>query len=470
MAAARPTPTISRGHNVIRHWSFVFRRLRHKPFVEKALGSGKWFFILFLLLIPLVVFVGVVFKRTHTIYPFVTGPQDSTYAKLGHPIATALNTPDKIEQLFHLNLIPDFIAEETCGPFDNVYLINHEGALLGFAEDGLPLFFEPTSRCASFSHKPHKPQHPQTADIRFRALMPLFLSPLHVIANKKATYSDIRKIPPRTKVYLGPEGSASAFIAQLILSHYGIPIDQPGSHLAPQQAIQQLLEKKIEVVFFVDRLHEERLHDLLLRDDVKLLTIEHAQGLKLLYPYLEVLTIPAETYRASAKDILTVGTKTLLVTSTDLNEIETFKISQKLSQHINHIIKDIPFNMTRVTDSDPQKDLFYPLHEGAIRFYTHDPPFFLDPKTLAAIGTYFSLLYAGYGLTVKFLRGYRVNRLLFAVDRAATAFSQHGNHPKLKRYAYYARRLRGVALGLLRRQKIHLDDFKHMDEYIKGYL
>lgn len=454
----------------MRRWSLVYRRIRHRLLVGKTLGGGKWFFILFLVLIPSVVVASFLIKRTHTSYHFVTGPKGSTYAELGPPVAAALNKPDRIEEFLHLNIVPDFVPEESCGPFDNIYAINHEDALLGFAEDGLPLNSEPAPGCTQVIRLGQSPRHTQSTEIRFRALMPLFLSPLHVVAHKTAAYSDIRSIPPHTKVYLGPEGSASAFIAQSILSHYGISIDRPADHLDARQAIQQLIEKKIEVGFFLDRLHEEKLRHLLQRGDVKLLTIEHAQGLKLLYPYLEVLTIPAETYRSSAKDIVTVGTKTLLVTSTELNEIEVFKIAQKLSQQINQIIRDVPYNATRVTDRDPQKDLFYSLHEGAIRFYTHDPPFFLDPRTLAAIGTYFWVLYAAYGLTGKYLREYRANRLIYAVDRAARAFSQYGDHPRVKRYEYYTRRLKSMALSLLRRRRIHLDDFRHIDEYIHGHL
>jgi hypothetical protein len=460
----------SKPHKVMRRWSLVFRRIRHKPLVGKALGGGKWFFVLFLVIIPSIVVASILIKRTHTSYHFVTGPKGSTYAELGPQVAAALNKPDRLEEFLHLNIIPDFVPEESCGPFENIYAINHEGALLGFAEDGLPLYFEPIPGCPQVSRPRHAPFHTQNTEIPVRVLMPLFLSSLHVVAHKTAAYSDIRKIPPHTKVYLGPEGSAAAFLAQSILLHYGIVVDQPEGRPDAQQAIQQLLEKKIEVSFFLDRLHEDKLRHLLQRDDVKLLTIEHAQGLKILYPYLEVLTIPAETYRSSEKDIVTVGTKTLLVTSTKLNEIEVFKIVQKLAQYINQIIKDIPYNVTRVTDSDPQKDLFYPLHEGAIRFYTHDPPFFMDPRTIAAIGTYFWVLYAGYGFIDKYLREYRANRFIYAVDRAARAFSQYGDHSRAKRYEYYTRRLRAIALSLLRRRRIHLDDFKHVDAYINGYL
>jgi len=471
MAAKPTTPVISRQHRVLRHGARVCRRIRHTPLMQKVCGNRNWVIVLFLVIIPVVVVAGLVIKRTHTNYYFVTGPQGATYSALGPQVAAALNKPDRIEEFLHLNIVPDFIPEPSCGPFDNIYSINHGLANLGFAEDGLPLYFEPTAGCVptpvTSDHGRPKALSPE---IRFRALMPLYLSPLHVVARRKAAYSDVREIPPHTTAYVGQPGSASAFIAQSILSHYGISIDAVAGRLDAQQAVQQLLDGKIEVGFFLDRLHEEKLRSLLDRGEVKLLTIEHAQGLKLLYPYLEVVTIPAATYRSSSKDILTVGTKTLLVTSTELSEVEVYEVAQKLSQHINLIIKDIPFNATRVTDSDPQKDLSYPLHDGAVRFYTHDPPFFFDTRKLAAVVTYFSVLYAGYGLTAKRLREYRVHRLLHAVDRAIQAFSYNRRHPRPHRFAYHSRKLRSLALSLLRRDRIHLNDFKHIDEYIKGHI
>ena len=48
-----------------------------------------------------------------------------------------------------------------------------------------------------------------------------------------------------------------------------------------------------------------------------------------------------------------LGTKTVLVASTDLSDHEVYAIADKLSHNIHDIIKDIPFNATKVADSDP---------------------------------------------------------------------------------------------------------------------
>jgi hypothetical protein len=133
------------------------------------------------------------------------------------------------------------------------------------------------------------------------------------------------------------------------------------------------------------------------------------------------------------------------------------------------ILQDIPLNYAKLSDIDPQKDLYYPLHEGAIRFYANNPPFFLDPRTLAGIGTYLSILFAVYTLSSQFVRDYLVHRFLGSVDRAVQAFKRRPDQPASKRYHHYIGRLKQKALWLLRQEQINLEDYKRIDEYIKGH-
>lgn len=459
----------SKRYRAIKRGSLAYRRMRQKPIFRKVPLSNKWLVIIFLVIIPSIYVIAVLFERTHTNYYLFTGPHGGTHYELGPHLAEVLNKPDKLEKLLHLNIVPDFIPRESCGSLDNIFYINQGLAQLGFAEDGLPLHFEKPPKCSlEFNQKELKGKV-RGEDIKLRALMPLYKSPLHIVARKDLGISDIRDIPPHTKVYMGPEGGATALIAELILNHYGIPTDRHGMKLNFEQAMRQLVEGNIEVGFFLVGLNAEAMQKLSQYPQFKLLTVEHAASLKFLYPYLEVITIPGTTYKNSSKDIPTVGTKTLLVTSTDLSDHEVYEIADKLAHSIHDIIKDIPFNATKVTDSDPQMDLYYPLHEGAIRFYKHNPPFFLDPHALAGIGSYLTILFALYKVSSQFIRNYRVHRILYAIERAVLAFHIASEHPRPKRFEFYTRKLKFKALGLLRHQRITVDDFNRINECIKGY-
>ncbi len=469
MASDQTTRRGSARYHAITRGTLVYRRMRNKPAFRNLPFNNKWLILIFLVIIPSLYLSSLLFQWTHTNYYLFTGPKGGSYYALGPRLAEALNRPDKLEKFLHMNIVPDFIPRESCGSLDNIYFINQGVAQLGLAEDGLPLHFEKPPKCSLEFNQQALKSTPRSDGIRLRALMPLYKSPLHIIARKDLAISDIRDIPPHTRVYMGPEGGATGFIADLILTHYGIPVDRHGKNLNFEQAMRQMIAGDIQIGFFLVGLNAEAMRTLSQHPQFKLLTVEHAAGLKFLYPYLEVITIPGTTYKNATRDITTLGTKTLLVTSTDLSDHEVYEIADKLSHSIHDIIKDIPFNATKVTDSDPQKELYYPLHEGAIRFYAHNPPFFLDPHTLASIGTYLSILFALSRLSRQFIRNYRVHRILHAIERAVLAFHVESENPRTKRFEFYIRKLKFRALALLRHQRITLDDFNRINEYLKGY-
>ncbi len=469
MTGRRP-PSIFRRYRVIRRVSLSFRRLTHRPIFKAIPLSNKWLALIFLILIPAAYLAFLVAERVNTTYYLFTGPPGGVYNSLGPSLAAVLNRPDKLEKFLHMNIVPDFVTRESCGALDNIYYINQGVGQLGFAEDGLPLYFEKPQKCSlQFDQKKLNEPAPRGDAIRLRSLMPLYKSPLHVIARKELPASDVRRIPPMTNVYIGPEGGATSFISELVLGHNGIPVARQGKDLNFKQALAEMIAGRIEVGFFLTGLNSEFMRSVMQHPEFKILTIENAASMKFLFPYLEVITIPGGTYQSAAKDTLTIGTKTILVTSTELSDHEVYAIADKISHNVHDIIKNIPFNATKVADTDPQKDLYYPLHDGALRFYSHNPPFFLDPHALAGIGSYLTILFALYKVTSQFIRNYRVHRILNAIERAVVAFHIETDHPRTKRFEFYIRKIKFKALGLLRHQRVSMDDFDRINEYIKGH-
>jgi TRAP transporter TAXI family solute receptor len=465
----KPAKTYER-YLTIKRCSRAYRRIKQHRIFRKIPINKMWLLIFFLVIIPSIYVASVLLERTQTKYYLFTGPKGGTYYALGPHLAEVLNRPSTLEKFLHLNIVPDFIPRESCGSLDNIYYINEGLAQLGLAEDGLPLHFEKPPKCSLEIDQKELPRRVGSDGIRLRGLMPLYKSPLHIVARKDLGLSDIRDIPPNAKVYLGPEGGATAYITNLILDHYGISTDRQGMKWNFEQAMQQLVKGNIEVGFFLVGLNSKAMKQLSQYPQLKLLTVEHAASMEFLYPYLEVIIIPGTTYKNASKDIVTVGTKTMLVTSTELTDNEVYEIADKLSHHIHDIIKDIPFNATKIAEGDPQRDLYYPLHEGAMRFYNHNPPLFLNPHALAGIGSYLTILFALYKVSSQFIRNYRIHRIQYAVERAMLAFHIASDRPRTKRFDFYIRKLRSKALFLLRDQRITLDDFHRINEYIKGHL
>ena len=230
------------------------------------------------------------------------------------------------------------------------------------------------------------------------------------------------------------------------------------------------MEGQFDVGFFLMGLQTDVISNLLQRNhDAQLLSIGQAASLKMLFPYLEPLTIPAAIYPNVPSGVQTVGTTTVLVASTALGDAEVYEVTKKVAEHVQDLLKDVPLNFAREIDNDPKKDVFYPIHDGAHRFFTHDPPFFLDLHTLAGVGTYFSLVSAFSVMMLQFLRHYRVHRLLITVDLILERSHQLGNSPDSTRPIPHLRNIKRTALRLLRGRKITYEEFSRIEDYVKAH-
>jgi TRAP transporter TAXI family solute receptor len=466
MNAPRSTSTTTSLYRAMKRLDAAYRRLHRHPIVHAIGRAGSTVGIGVTVAIPLLAVVVFAYDRTHTDYSLLTGPHGATAAEIGPLLARALNEPTWIERWLHLNLVPDVTPVETCGSLDNIARLNDGAAQLALVEDGLPMHIHAPPKCLLPLGEQIHPFR-ETNEIRLRAVMPLHLTPLHVLSNKRLNFKDIRDITPHSKVYIGPDGGATAFVAQLVLQHEGIVFDRKGEDWDFRRAMKELVDGKIDLAFFLIALHSDAILQLLDSPDLHLLNIESAEGLHLLAPYLDVIKIPVSTYRVSSREITTLAAKTILAASTDLKASEVYEIQEKLSHHIHDILKGIPLNVTKVTDTYP--DLYYPLHEGAVRFYTHNPPFFLDPHFLAGLGTYISIVYAGFTFTYRLRRYYRMQRLLLCVNRVFMRRSGSSDAATVGRSERVLRNIRLRMAHLLREGRLKMDEISVVNEFIKNH-
>jgi len=445
-------------------------KLRHMTLFRRPVMSVASFVLIFVLFIPVTAVVIFLVNRTHTQYVFLTGPAGSTTAYIAPRIRSILNAPEPIEQLFHLKIIPDFELRPSCGGLDTNAQINTGVAHLGFAEDGFFGNLTASTQCSSTAQPMQTKIKDVGAGTKMRVLMSLYKSPLHVVVRSKLGLSDLQQIPPGTKVYLGGDGSSTHFVGQLIVEHFGLDVDRKGHTLDFDQAAQELINGKFDVAFFLAGLHTEVLKSLLQQNsEFQLLPIAKTESLKTLFPYLESLAIPPAIYPSVQKEIQTIGTHTVLVASTELGESEAYEITKKITEHIQDLLWDVPLNLARIVDNDPSKDLFYPIHDGARRFFSHNPPFFLDMAMLTGIGAYFSIIYAAYAMLMEFFRNYRVHRFLMAIDSILGRAQIIGDSSNSTLLSTHLQKLRRIALRLMRRRKITYEEFSYIEDYIKAY-
>lgn len=460
----------SRLYRYVRRLDRRVTKLRHKAASRRPATSVMWLLLIFLLVIPILALASFLIQRTHTRYVLLTGPAGSTTARLAPRVQAILNEPAALERFLHLNVVPDVELQPSCGALDTVAQMNAGMAHLGFAEDGLPEGRPGRTVCTLSSGKLPTTSDASVMGVKMRVLMLLYKSPLHVVTHAKLGFKDLQDLRPGTKVYFGPDGSATNFVSQLIVDHYGLRVERQGHNLDFDQAAKSLMAGQIDVAFFLMGLKTDVLRTLLQRNhEFQLLAIGQAASLKMLFPYLEPLMIPAAIYPNTLHEIQTVGTNTVLVGSTALREAEVYEATKKLAEHVQDLLRDIPLSFAREIDNDPKKDLFYQIHDGAHRFFTHDPPFFFDWRTLAGVGTYFSLVSAFSVLIVQFLRHYRVHRLLMTIDLILERSQTFANMRDERRPLPHLHKIRRAALRLMRRRKITYEEFSRIEDYIRAH-
>ena len=445
-------------------------RIRRVAASRQPVVGIKSLLMIFLVIIPALAGASFLIQRIHTQYVLLTGPPGSSTAHIAPRLQAILNDPSPIERWLHLNIVPDFELKPSCGALDSIAQINAGMAQLGFAEDGLPYDLTGSSHCPLSPENELATNQAEGMDSRMRVVTLLYKSPLHIVARSTLGLKDLQDLSPGTKVYLGPDGSATNFVGQLIVEHYGLRIERQGHTLDFNQAAKALNEGQFDVAFFLMGLETDVLKNLLQTNNkFQLLSAKQTASLKVLFPYLEPLTIPAGIYPNTPDEIQTVSTNTVLVASTALRDAEIYETTKKVAEHAQNLLRDIPLSFAQEIDTDPKKTLFYQIHDGARLFFTHDPPFFLDLRTLASAGTYFSLVSAFFVMFIQFLRRYRVHRLLIIVDLILERSQKLGNARDETRPLPHLQKIRRVTLRLMRRRKITYDEYSRIEDYIQAY-
>ncbi|PXW89961.1 TRAP transporter TAXI family solute receptor [Nitrosomonas sp. Nm84] len=462
--------SFSKLYKYVRQMERRIIKLRHMTLFHRPILRVVSFVLIFVLLIPLITAGILLINRTHTQYVLLTGPVGSTTAYIAPRIQSILEAPESIEQLLHINIVPNFELRPSCGGLDTNAQINAGVAHLGFAEDGFIGNSTSFSYCSSGSKQIQANTENTGETKKVRVLLNLYKSPLHVIVRSKLKLNDLQEIPSGTKAYLGGDGSSTYSVTQLIVEHFGLNIDRKGHALNFNQAAQALVDGEFDVAFFLAGLHNEVLKSLLQQgSEFQLLPIAKTESLRTLFPYLESLQIPPAVYTNVQSEVETIGTHTVLVASTALRDYEAYEITKKIAVHIQDLLWDVPLNSARIIDNDPSKDLFYPIHDGARRFFTHNPPFFLDIAMLTGIGAYFSVIYAFYVMLIEFVKGYRMYRFQTTIDLITEHAQILGDSTKSTLLDTHLQKFRRVALRLMRHKKITYEEFNYIEDYIKAY-
>ncbi|MBD2593224.1 TAXI family TRAP transporter solute-binding subunit [Nostoc spongiaeforme FACHB-130] len=170
------------------------------------------------------------------------------------------------------------------------------------------------------------------------------------------------------------------------LDSNGKPIQGYSDKLADEDFIN----KKADALFRVRALGNKSISELLQNDSVRLLPIEQAEAMKILYPALESAKIPEGAYKGNLPkpeaDLPTIAASRLLLASDKVNKDVIKEITRIIFENRREIANAVSPDNPEVkplvaTISQPDTTNspgFPPLHPGAIAFYQQSQPSFIQ--------------------------------------------------------------------------------------------
>ena len=222
------------------------------------------------------------------------------------------------------------------------------------------------------------------------------------------------------RVCLGARYSGTRILAEAILEHHGVPLDSIQAVMAPAPVMaSQLRGGTIDAAFFVAAVPTEALKAALEDDQFRLLSIDPARmGMLLGGAALEISEFLPETYSCQpvgSPAVDTVATRTLLVTTTDIDSVNVGQITRVLFEGAAFL------NVEGGEETMAMNIPSLPLHPEAVSYYQHKG--FL-PRPLTVIEntaewvetagqalTILVILVAGYKGVVKLRRDQTANEI-----------------------------------------------------------
>ncbi len=214
-----------------------------------------------------------------------------------------------------------------------------------------------------------------------RSIASMYIEAFHLVARPGAKINEFSDIKGK-RILTPPEGSGAYNGFLELLRHYDIKMTEiKATQLTGKEANQALKEGKIDGLFRIVGSGNRDMRNLLQESRGTLVPINQGAAIQIFYPQTEPIVIPKGTYSANppmpADDLPTVGVRSLLVTSRQIDDQIINRITTILFEYRNELVR---LNPRAATIDFPGfgKALGLPLHPGAQSYYDRDKPSFLQ--------------------------------------------------------------------------------------------
>jgi hypothetical protein len=216
-------------------------------------------------------------------------------------------------------------AEVTGASVENVRRVAAGQEQLGFSSSST--LFE-----ASVGKKPFTAAQPVAA---VAYLYPAVLQ-IASLGNKNIkTMDDLKS----ATINLGPPGSNSAVLAQRLLAAYGVFDASRARFLSYAEGTTAMLNGTIDATVALAGAPTAAMIDLATQRDVLFLSVEEKRVANLMkeYPFYQIETIPAGTYRGQNAPLTVINDPAVLFTGKDVDEKLVYDITKTIFNHLDEI-------------------------------------------------------------------------------------------------------------------------------------
>lgn len=278
---------------------------------------------------------------------FVTGGTGGVYYAYGNELALYVSNNSDVT----------VVAEQGNGSKKNILAVDMDEAQLGFSQNDVAYYAYTGIRDEDFEEEPIT---------GLRALAALYTEGVQLVTCNP----DIKSVEDlKGKVVsIGSAGSGVYFNAIDFLAAYGLTEDDIDARFESfADSKDSLIDGKIDAAFVVAGAPASAVAELATAKQAYLVPLdaEHIAALKEICDVYDEFTIPAGTYEGIDEDILTVGMKALIVTSSELSDDEAYAIVSTIFEGKDQITHD----KAKDLDLAYATTCAIPYHNGAAKYF-----------------------------------------------------------------------------------------------------
>lgn len=246
-------------------------------------------------------------------------------------------------------------AEVTGASVENIRRVSAGQEQIGFSSSST--LFE-----ASVGEKPFSAAQPVAA------IAYLYPAVLQIAAQGKGDIKTMDDLKSAT-INLGPPGSNSAVLAQRLLTAYGVFDASRARFLSYNEGTNAMLNGTIDATVALAGAPTAAMIDLATQRDIRFLSVDEKRVEKLMkdYPFYQLETIPAGTYRGQDAPITVINDPAVLFTAKNVDEKLVYNITKTLFTHLDEIGAIHPQAKKILLATATKTPIA--LHPGAKRFF-----------------------------------------------------------------------------------------------------